>query len=191
MKRIPAMSAVVIVATVLAAVTLAGTTRGSSAAQPAETPGPPGPKPTVVPAEALTPVPTPPDARRVAILTLDVVSSADGKLETVRLAKGRIVHSYAPNVLGREGEWTVSLLTREQQRLSFGIQDPRRVEYFDSTNEKHPIGTQILPTVTFDLVVPLNDPTGKDLGVTTITITDQNHQDVFTTPVSTDWAQNK
>ncbi|MFI4927148.1 MAG: hypothetical protein ACHP7E_05600, partial [Burkholderiales bacterium] len=151
----------------------------------------PGPKPTVVPAEALTPAPTPPDARRIAILTLNVVSSADGKLEAVRLSKGRIVHSYAPNLLGSEGEWTVFLLSRDQQKYSFGFQDPRRVEFFDPTNEKHPAGTTLLPDVTFDLVVPLNDPSGKDLSVATITITDQNRQQVFTTAVSADWAQNK
>lgn len=191
MKRISARPIIALVAIVFAAAIVATTSHASSAAQRAEPPGPPGPKPTIVPAEALTPVPTPPDARRIAILTLDVVSSADGKLEAVRLAKGRIIHSYAPNILGRAGEWTVFLVTREQQRYSFGIQDPRRVEFFDPTNEKQPVGTQMLPNVTFDLVVPLNDPTGKDLGVVTITISDQNHQEVFTTPVSTDWAQNK
>jgi hypothetical protein len=192
MNRLPARPIIAIVAVVLVAVIIASTSGGTSAAQRSVPPGPPGPKPTIVPAEALTPAPTPPDSRRVAILTLDVASNADGKLEAVKLAKGLIIHSYAPNVFGREGAWTVSLLTREQKQLSFGIVDPRRVEFFDSSNEKQSVGTALLPDVTFDLVVPLNDPTGADLGVATITITDQHGQQVFTTPVlESEWSQSK
>jgi hypothetical protein len=133
--------------------------------------------------QALTPAPTPPDARRVAILTLRITSTTDGKLDGIHLEKGRIVGSYAPHVLGVRGEWTVILVSHTQQRLTFGIEDPRRLSSFDPHNVQDPHTTKLLPDVTVELVVPLNDQLGKDLRVVQINIADQNQQQVFSTPV--------
>lgn len=139
-------------------------------------------KPTVVPADFLTPVPTPPDAREVAILTLFITSSPDGKVEKVELQRGSIVQGYAPNVSERPGEWTVEVLGDE--KFSFGVGDPRRLDVSAEPNQpmEAPHTTEFQTEVTWELVVPLY-LFDQDLHATTINIYDQSGNLIFTTPV--------
>lgn len=140
-------------------------------------------KPTVVPAEVLTPAPTPPDSREVAILTLVIVSSPDGKVEKVTLETAKIVRAYAPNVFDRPGEWTVRL--EGEHEAQFGVTDPRRMSVFPGPNDEKteaPHGAEFLTEVTWELVVPLY-LFDRDLGVKTIHILDQEGNVIFATEV--------
>lgn len=142
-------------------------------------------KPTLVPAELLTPAPTPEDGRQVAILTLVIESGEDGAVKGVQLELGRIINSYAPNVWGRPGEWTVELVGQEKRQ--YGILDPRRLEYYDS--EKGQFAQEFQFHVVTDLVIPLYDDK-LDLGVTTINIYDQLGNLIFSTEVDREgWAK--
>ncbi len=141
-----------------------------------------GPKPTFVPAEALTPVPTPPDGRQVAILTLAV--QGDGQaLKEIRLERGQIISSYAPNVENRPGEWTV-IVRGERGELSFGISDPRRLHVYGSQDIKEDQAhmTELVGGLTFELVVPLWNQ-DVDLGAREIHILDQNGTEIFVTEI--------
>lgn len=136
-------------------------------------------RPTVVPAEVLTPAPTPPDGRQVAILNLAIVSAGEGEIEKVTLEQGRIINSYAPNVLGLAGPWTVELVGEEPIR--FGTLNPLVVRVYDEKQEV-PHDVSQSETTMWELVVPLyND--GKDLQVREINIYDQNEKLIFTTIV--------
>ncbi|MGH2538655.1 MAG: hypothetical protein ACRDHL_14800 [Candidatus Promineifilaceae bacterium] len=159
-------------AAALVAAALSGCATGSEAQQLRELP-------TVVPAQELTPAPTPADGRQVAILQLVVLSNADGRVEEVRLEKGQIVTAFAPNVFGRAGAWTVELVGRTPMR--FGVPDPREAHIEDG-EEGAPHTTEILAEVSWELVVPLSDK-GQPLGVEEIRILDQNGELIFSTPV--------
>ena len=151
-------------------------------------PGLPGEQPTVVPAQDLTPAPPPPDKRQVAILTLVVSSNAAGEVESVKLQQGRIIHSFAPNVLHLAGgEWTVELSTQDQKTIHYGIVDPRRVESFDPQTNQY--STFLQPNMTWNLIVPLYDDE-TNLNVVQITLYDQNGKPIFSTPVDYQgWSQ--
>lgn len=136
-------------------------------------------QPTVVPAEALTPAPTPPDNRQVAILTLVIASTDEGKVERVALERGRIVRSYAPHVLVLDGPWTIELVGRETIR--YGALDPRAVEV-ETDDEEAPYTYIIETSALWELVVPLFE-NGKDLEVKEINIYDQDGNLIFSTPV--------
>jgi len=139
-------------------------------------------KPTAVPAEFLTPVPTPPDAREVAILTLFITSSQDGKVEKAELQHARIVQGYAPNVLGRPGDWTVEVLGDE--KLVYGVVDPRRMDVSVEPNQpsEAPHSTEFQTEVTWELVVPLYQ-FDRDLHATDINIFDESGNLIFTAKV--------
>jgi hypothetical protein len=149
-----------------------------------------GKQPTIIPAKAQIPAPTPPDGRQVAVLTLSVNSNSDGKLEGIDLRQGHILTSYAPNVFNRPGEWTVELVSREQTTVRFGTQDPRRAEVENPGDEKSPFTYVVEPNVTWELVIPLYDD-AKDLNVEKINIYDQEGNQVFTTPVDRQGWSNK
>jgi hypothetical protein len=134
-------------------------------------------RPTLVPAEILTPAPKPADDRQVAILNLVVVSSSDGNIERVTLEQGRIINSFAPNVLGLTGPWTVELVGEE--RVRFGTLDPREIRIYDQ-NEELPHDVSLGENIAWELVVPLYD-NGQDLGVREINIYDQNENLIFNT----------
>lgn len=145
-----------------------------------------GPKPTFVPAEDLTPVPTPADGRQVAILTL--VVSGDGEdVRGLQLERGQIINSYAPNVANRPGEWMVEVTG--DGSLTFGIEDPRRQRMYgekEDTEEAHI--TEYAGSLAFDLVVPLWD-LDRDLQAKEIRIFDQEGNEIFVTEVDRDgWA---
>lgn len=136
-------------------------------------------RPTLVPASALTPAPTPADAREVAILTLAVSSNDDGQVEGVQLEKARILNSFAPNVFGRRGPWTIELVG--EQTIRYGILDPRQQRvYADEIEEPHT--TDLLLQMTWEPVVPLFDGS-KDLGVKMINIYDHEDRLIFSTEV--------
>ena len=139
-------------------------------------------KPTVVPAEILTPADTPSDTREIAILTLIIKSSDDGKFENVELQQGRIVRSFAPNVLNRSGDWTIEVVGDEG--LIYGVSDPRRMNVYGGENET-PHETAFLTTVEWELVVPLY-LFDKDLNAAEINIYDQDGQLIFSTIVDRD-----
>jgi hypothetical protein len=136
-------------------------------------------KPTIVPAEFLTPADTPPDTREVAILTLSIVSSEDGSVENVELQRGQIVQSYAPNVLNRPGEWTIEVVG--DQKLVYGVQDPRRMDVFGGENET-PHETEFQTQITWETNVPLY-LFEENLNATMINIYDQDGQLIFSTEV--------
>jgi hypothetical protein len=138
-------------------------------------------KPTVVPPTARTPAPTPEDQREVAILTLIVKAGKEGKVEAVELQKGQIVRSYAPNVLGLSGPWTVELAG--EQSIKYGTLNPLQARVYDDEKDQEvPHSGEALTETTWELVVPLWDQ-GKDLGVKEINIYDENGNLIFSTPV--------
>jgi hypothetical protein len=146
--------------------------------------------PTFMPADALIPAPTPLDDREIAILSLFVVSSVNGEVESVQLEQARITKSYAPSVLLLTGEWKVELIGRDSV-LSYGIQDPRRVEMtLESEDESQPPFENMLdPELSWELVVPLYDG-AEDLRVTEIKIYDVSGNLIFSTPVDRDGWSN-
>lgn len=139
-------------------------------------------RPTVVPAEALTPAPTPADDRQIAILNLVVVAAQGGKVESVRLERAQIVGGYAPNVFGLSGPWAVELVGKETIR--FGTLDPRQVRVYDGDEggKDVPHTTSFAHETTWELVVPLHRD-GQDLGVREINIYDERGRLIFSTPV--------
>jgi hypothetical protein len=149
-----------------------------------------GPKPTFVPAEALTPVPTPPDGRQVAILTL-VVEGEGEDLKGIQLERGQIVNSYAPNVANRPGEWTVEVIG--ERSLRFGIDDPRRLHVYGSREDQREQAhtTELVGSLNFDLVVPLYD-LDTDLQAKEIRILDQEGNVIFNTEVDREgWSRQQ
>lgn len=139
-----------------------------------------GPRPTFVPAGDLTPVPTPPDDRQVAILTL--VVSGDGEdLRGIQLERGQIINSYAPNVANRPGEWMVEVTG--DGSLSFGIEDPRRQHvYGEREQEEQAHMSEYAGNLAFDLVVPLYD-LDRDLQAKEIRIFDAEGNEIFVTEI--------
>lgn len=136
--------------------------------------------PTVVPARALTPAPPVPDDRRTAVMTLSVVSSADGEVEGVKLEQGQIINAYGPNVFGLAGPWTVEL--SGESTIRYGTLDPRRFEVEDEEDERG-FTNLFQPDVTWDLVVPLSDARGNDLQVEEIRLFDQAENLIFSAAV--------
>jgi hypothetical protein len=144
-------------------------------------------RPTVVPATALTPAPTPADRREVAILNLLIKANREGKVEAVELQRGSIVRSFAPNVLGLSGPWTVELVGKDTIR--FGTLNPLYGRVYN--DEKDAPHTGLLATErTWELVVPLYDR-GQDLEVTQINIYDESERQIFSTPVDRERWSNK
>jgi hypothetical protein len=150
-----------------------------------------GEQPTLIPASDLTPAPTPPDGREVALLTLAIASSEDGAIRGIQLERGQIIASYAPNVSNRPGEWTVEVVGKET--LRYGIQDLRRQNVYNNEREQ---GTpdereegahnaEVATSLTVDLVVPLYVDS-ENLEATEINIYDQEGNVIFTTPVDRD-----
>ena len=138
-----------------------------------------GPKPTLVPIEALTPAPTPPDRREVAILTLVIESDPEGQIVLVALEQARILRSYAPDILGRTGPWTVELLGETE--LRYGVRDPRWREVFPVDRDE-PFQNEYATSVVWELVVPLY-LFDEDLNVQVINLYDQVGNLVFETEV--------
>lgn len=145
-----------------------------------------GPRPTFVPAEDLTPVPTPPDDRQVAILTL-VVSGEGEDLRGIQLERGQIINSYAPNVANRPGEWIVEVTG--DGNLTFGIEDPRRQHvYGEREQEEQAHTSEMAGSLVFDLVVPLYD-LDRDLQAKEIRIFDAEGNELFVTEIDREgWA---
>jgi hypothetical protein len=138
-----------------------------------------GPKPTLVPIEALTPAPTPPDRREVAILTLVIESDPEGQIVLVAMEQARILRSYAPNVVNRTGPWTVELLGETE--LRYGVQDPRWREVFPVDRDE-PFQNEYAASVVWELVVPLY-LFDRDLNVQAINLYDQMGNLIFATEV--------
>jgi len=141
-----------------------------------------GEKPTPIPAKEQTPAPTPEDRREIAILTLVISSTPDGKIEGVKLERSVILQGYAPNVLGMQGEWTIELVGAEQT-ISYGVLDPRHVEVENEQDAKEPYTYIYETNYVWELVVPLFDNNGKDLQIMEINIYDAGGNKIFGTPV--------
>lgn len=140
-------------------------------------------QPTMVPAEALTPAPTPPDSRRIAILSLLIASNEEGAVEEIGLENGRVLVGYAPNVIGLYGPWTVELVTRDGTSIRYGTLDPRATSVEDGEGDT-PHTRFIETSTSYELVVPLSDPEGADLQVAEIRLFDQNGKPIFAATVS-------
>ncbi|NPV67868.1 MAG: hypothetical protein HPY64_12030 [Anaerolineae bacterium] len=150
-----------------------------------------GPKPTFVPADGLTPAPTPPDGRQVAILTLVIESDPEGRLKGVQLERGRIINSYAPNVAERPGEWTVEVVG--ERSLRFGIEDPRRLHVYGGEDAQRDMAhtSEMQASAVVDLVVPLWN-LDADLQAKEIRILDQEGNVVFVTEVDRErWSREQ
>ena len=129
-------------------------------------------------AAALTPAPTPADARTIAVLRLAVTSDADGTVTGVSLTDGQVLPGYGPNVLNRPGPWTVSLLSTAGETLQFGVPDPRQVRV-ESSFEDAPHTGSFLTAAEFELIVPLSDPLGTDLAIIGLRLFDQQGNLIF------------
>ena len=136
------------------------------------------PVPLGISASALTPAPTPADARTVAVLRLEITSDADGEVAEVVMSEGLVRPGYGPNVLHRPGAWTVSLMAATGEALSFGLPDPRQVRVESETADA-PHTESFLPAVELELVIPLSDPLGNDLAVSEIRLFDQPGNLIF------------
>ncbi len=136
------------------------------------------PVPPGISASALTPAPTPADARTVAVLRLEITSDADGEVAEVVMSEGLVRPGYGPNVLNRPGAWTVSLMASAEEALRFGVPDPRQVRVESDAGDAPHTGS-FLPDVEFEVVVPLSDPLGRDLAVTEIRLFDQPGNLIF------------
>jgi hypothetical protein len=139
-------------------------------------------KPTFVPPRDLTPAPTPADGREIAILTLRLESQGGSERPPgVRLESGRILNSYAPNVLNRPGEWTVEVIGESE--LRYGIQDPRHLHvYGGQQREDTAHSTEFQDMMTLELVVPLYN-LDTNLNAREIRILDQNQNVIFETEI--------
>jgi hypothetical protein len=185
MKRYIAGS--LVLAVVLAAVlALWSGAAGQAQAQPTAVPpgAEPGRKPTMIPVKEERPVPKLPDRREVALLTLIIESSDNGDVKSVKLERAKIIQSYAPNVLGRAGQWTVEV-AGEKKTVSFGVIDPRLLRIYERGERKVPHTTQLQTKAVWELVVPLWD-NDQDLGAREIRIVDENKRELFKTRVERD-----
>lgn len=145
-------------------------------------------KPTPLSAGDQMGAPTPEDDREIAVLTLAIHSSPDGKVESVELERARIIKSYAPNVFGRPGEWTIELVGREQT-VTYAVLDPRYVEVENEPNAESPFTYIIEPSYEWEVVIPLFDD-GQDLQVQNINIYDSEGNQIFETVVDREqWRQ--
>ena len=129
-------------------------------------------------ASALTPAPTPADARTVAVLRLEITSDADGEVAEVVMSEGLVRPGYGPNVLNRPGAWTVSLMASAEEGLRFGLPDPRQIRVESDAGDAPHTGS-FQPDVEFEVVVPLSDALGRDLAVTEIRLYDQPGNLIF------------
>lgn len=152
-------------------------------------------RPTFVPIEVEQGAPTPEDGREVAVLTLVVTSDQEGKLEGIELEAAQVLHSYAPNVLERPGQWTVEVIGANGE-LRYGVQDPRYLNVYGEPENQEPVeegqpphGTELLTNTIWELVVPLYSY-GENLEATEINIYDQAGTLVFSTPVDETWRDN-
>jgi hypothetical protein len=136
------------------------------------------PLPLGISASALTPAPTPADARTVAVLRLEITSDADGEVAEVVMSEGLVRPGYGPNVLNRPGAWTVSLMASAEEGLRFGVPDPRQIRVESDAGDS-PHSGSFLPEVEFEVVVPLSDALGRDLAVTEIRLYDQPGNLIF------------
>jgi hypothetical protein len=136
------------------------------------------PVPLGISASALTPAPTPADARTVAILRLEISSDADGEVVEVVMSEGLVRPGYGPNVFNRPGAWTVSLMASAEEGLRFGVPDPRQIRVESDAGDAPHTGS-FLPDVEFEVVVPLSDALGRDLAVTEIRLYDQPGNLIF------------
>ena len=135
------------------------------------------PEPARIPVRPVAEVPTPPDERKVAIVTVRLLTVAPDKVSG-EVKDVRTVRSYAPNVFDKAGPWTVELVGSEQ--IKYGVLDPRQVHIFDA-GDKMAHGQELVRDVTWELVVPLFKD-GQDLKVTLIKVFDQQGTLIFQTP---------
>jgi hypothetical protein len=133
--------------------------------------------------DTLIPVPKSSAERRVAILNLRVISGDKGEVKSVELQRGRVINSFAPNVLNVSGQWMVELVG--QQVYSFGCSDPRRVEA-ENDEFKKPFIYVFEKVIEWELVAPLNNAAGKDLQVKRVNIYDQERNLIFAASVDQD-----
>jgi len=134
--------------------------------------------PPGISAANLTPAPTPPDARRVAVMTLAVTSDAAGAVVDAELLEGFVEVGYAPNVANRPGAWTASLMASGQEALRFGIPDPRQVRVEGGSGDA-PHTSAFEPEVEVTIVIPLADAEGRDLSITDLRLYDQAGNLIF------------
>jgi len=127
---------------------------------------------------ALTPTPTPADARTVAGLRLQITSDADGEVAEVVMSEGLVRPGYGPNVLNRPGAWTVSLMASAEEGLRFGLPDPRQIRVESDAGDAPHTGS-FQPDVEFEVVIPLSDALGRDLAITEIRLYDQPGNLIF------------
>jgi hypothetical protein len=135
-------------------------------------------RPPAITAAALTPAPTPADARTVAVLRLAVTSDAAGGVTGVTMSDGQVLPGYGPNVLHRPGAWTVSLNSATGEALRFGVLDPREVRVEGGSGDIPHTGS-FLTAVEFELIVPLSDALGTDLAITDLRLFDQAGNLIF------------
>ena len=138
--------------------------------------------PPGISASALTPAPTPADERTVAVLRLEITSDADGEVAEVVMSEGLVQPGYGPNVLNRPGAWTVSLMASAEERLRFGLPDPRQIRVENDAGDT-PHSGSFQPDVELEVVVPLSDALGRDLAVTEIRLYDQPGNLIFAAAV--------
>jgi hypothetical protein len=142
------------------------------------------PLPTLIPAGALTPPPTPSGDQQLLLITLTTESQADGTLITTTLERAQVLRTFAPNVFGRPGDWTVRLRAGEREAcgagdtICFGIPDPRLIE-IENPDGDPPYRYVLEPQLEWQLPVPLYQD-GTKLGVTAIDVLDEDGELVIT-----------
>ena len=151
-------------------------------------------RPTIIPPDARQAVDVPTDDREVAVIQIVFEAEAgdEGEAPRVRSAEvsnAYILNRYAPNVVARQGAWTVQVVG-ENGEFRYGIDNLVRWHVYPPADrqlsEDDPIHeTAIQSGIRVDLVVPLYADEGN-IGAQQIMIMDENGETIFEIEVDHD-----
>jgi len=151
-------------------------------------------RPTIIPPDARQAVDVPTDDREVAVIQIvfEAEVGDEGEAPRVRSAEvsnAYILNRYAPNVVARQGAWTVQVVG-ENGEFRYGIDNLVRWHVYPPADrqlsEDDPIHeTAIQSGIRVDLVVPLYADEGN-IGAQQIMIMDENGETIFEIDVDHD-----
>lgn len=144
-------------------------------------------RPTIMPPDARQAVDVPTDDREVAVIQVVFEAEAGDEGEAPRVSSAEvnnayILNRYAPNVVARQGAWTVQVVG-ENGEFRYGIDNLVSWHVYPPADreqdEDHPIHeTYVQSGIVVDLVVPLYADEGN-IGAQQIMIMDENGETIF------------
>lgn len=151
-------------------------------------------RPTIIPPDARQAVDVPTDDREVAVIQIVFEAEAGDEGEAPRVSSAEvsnayILNRYAPNVVARQGAWTVQVIG-ENGEFRYGIDNLVRWHVYPPADrelsEDDPIHeTAIQSGIRVDLVVPLYADEGN-IGAQQIMVMDENGETIFEIEVDHD-----